>query len=336
MIKDFLQNPATRLILPASSATRRARRLRWAIKITGTLLLLLFIWKLNLHLDQIATGILRADFLPVLFSILLIFPIMALKTWRWCLILTKLGIKLPFREAYALYALGLSAGSFTPGQSGDAIKAWYLRDRGHSFGNSLVSIVLDRLLDVIILIFLASSGLLFLGSEFAGELPILLLLGLGLSLAFLFFAIPFLRNQILGCFLAFIFRRKLKTELTENLPIAANGQTYLITLVTASLAIMRVWLLALALGMHLNLPEAITTSSLGTVAGLIPISTAGIGVRDVTLIGTLGQLGYATELAVSLSALVLLLNIVNLVVGYFTWIILSRVKQVKLAGASIN
>src|SRR4051812_38082380 len=73
------------LLRPPLSAktTSRSGWLRWGIRLTGTILLLIFLWKFNLNLGQISADLLKVNLWPVLASILLIFPILALKTVRW-------------------------------------------------------------------------------------------------------------------------------------------------------------------------------------------------------------------------------------------------------------
>jgi hypothetical protein len=307
---------------------------RWLIRLAITALLLVFLWRLNLNFTQIAQGILGAAFLPLLVSLLLIFPILALKTWRWQLILGDLGIKVSFRSAHSLYALGISAGSFTPGQSGDLIKALYLNKAGHSGGNSLLSVVLDRLFDVAVLLLLAVGGLCFLGAGFSNEIPVYLVLLLGVTGAVVVLAVAKLRNFFFKPVVKLVQSKKNKLGTAEEKAIPQVFQiktttlliSFLLTLFTAALATSRVWLLAMAINLNLNLVEILAVSSLATAAALVPVSVAGIGTRDFTLVAILGKLGYAAEKAVSLSALVLLLNAFNLVAGYLVWLVQKPTK----------
>jgi uncharacterized protein (TIRG00374 family) len=265
-------------------------------------------------------------------SVVLVFPFIAIKTWRWQIILRDLGMELPFGTAYRLYSVGLAAGSFTPGQSGDAIKAWYLRDMGYPLGAALVSIVLDRLFDVALLLLLAAGGLLFLGTDFAGELPALLVLLGGTAVALLVLSLPGWRTRLFDFALKIVLRRKARRQGDTTLEAEENQAVQRLrpvnflpvfgsTLLGTGLALFRVWLLALALDLNLTLLQVVAVSSLATAVSLVPISVGGIGTRDVTLVGILSKLGYAREKAVSLSTLILLLNLVNLVVGYAIWAI---------------
>jgi uncharacterized protein (TIRG00374 family) len=310
---------------------------RWAVRVVVMVLLLLFLLRLNLNFGLMVSGLLRASPVAVLASVALIYPILVVKSWRWRLILANLKVKISFSEAYHLYALGLSVGSFTPGQAGDAIKAWPLKSKGYSLGVGLVSVILDRLFDVVILLLLAGGSLFFLGSSYLNQISVVITL-LGITLiGLLVLALPALRSRLAGLVLKLItarltkrpyrFARGVRSEdLTSigSIKLSHYWQSFCATLVTCGLAIARTWLLALALGLNLNLGEAIAVSSLATVAALVPISISGIGVRDFTLISLMGKLGYSFESALELSTLILMLNLVNLLLGYLIWVTRSK------------
>jgi uncharacterized protein (TIRG00374 family) len=319
----------------AVKQTRKKQGLRWLVRLGGTVLLLFFLWRLNLDPAKILEDLLHANGWLVGLAVLLVLPFIGLKAWRWRIILKDLGIEISFREAYRLYAVGLATGSFTPGQAGDAVKAWYLREMGYSLGAALVSIVLDRLFDVAVLLLLAAGGLLFLGTAFAGELPALVLLLVGTLAALVALSNPTLRTRLIDFALKIVLRNKAKrqgdtrleaeeVEAEQRLRPVSFLPVFGATVAGSALALFRVWLLALAIGLNLNLLQVVAVSSLATAVSLVPVSVGGIGARDVTLVGILSKLGYASEKAISLSTLILMLNLVNLVAGYAIWFLSGR------------
>ena len=328
------------------------------LRLAGTALLIFFLWKLNLDLGKVWDELSQANLWYIGASVLLVFPFIALKAWRWQAILGDVGIRLSFGKAYRIYALGLAAGSFTPGQAGDFLKAWELSRAGHSLGSAFLSAVLDRLFDVAVLVLLAASGLLVLGADFSNVLPGLIGLLAGVVVALVVLSVPTFRARLLNIALKMARKKKIENQKSqiEERDIAASvrppssgdqspvapdapssalapgltpfgGQpsalnfiaVFLLTLAASGLALVRVWLLALALGLNLGLMETVAASSLATVVSLLPISVAGIGARDVALVVILGRLGYSTEKAISLSSFILLLTLVNLIAGYAIW-----------------
>lgn len=320
-------SPQTRLD-PKASWKRVG--VRWAIRLVGTSLLLFFLWRLNLDWDKVAGELARANLWAVGASVGLVLPFIAAKAWRWQDLLAQLGLHLPFGQAYRLYALGLSAASFTPGQSGDLIKAWQLKKDGFPLGLSIVSIVLDRLFDIAVLLLLASSGLVLLGADFGSLLPPLLSLLAGIVVALLALGLPSWRSRLLTLAFKLFLRKKVgataqtPNEFSSQLPGLNLIRVFATTLLASGVALGRVWLLALALGLQLGPLELIAASSLATVVSLLPVSVGGIGARDLVLAYILQRLGYPLEKAVSLATFILLLQVVNLAAGYLIWATRSK------------
>ncbi len=317
-------------VTPASK--KRHAALSWLIRLAGTALLLFFLWKLDLDPAKVAQELLAANMWLVGASVLLVFPLIALKAWRWHTILKDLGLPVRFDRAYRLYAFGMAAGSLTPGQAGDFIKAWNLNQDGYSLSTALLSNVLDRLFDIAVLVLLASSGLLLLGSDFLSLLPALLALLVGLFAGLVVLSIPAWRNKLVGLALKVVLRRKAGLEQANSeirLRPVRFIRVFVLTLAATGLVLFRVWLLALALGLNLNFLELVASSSLATVAALIPISIGGIGTRDFALKAILAKIGYSVEKAVSLSTFILLLQVVNLGAGYLIWATRPKAEKIK-------
>ena len=309
----------------SASKSKGSQTWRWIVRLGGTALLVFFLWKLNLDPVKVAQQLWQANLWLVALAVLGVFPLNALKAWRWQLILNDLRIHIGFNQAYRLYALGTAVGSFTPGQSGDLIKAWYLQDQGFRLSTGIISVVLDRLFDVAALILIATSGLLVLGANFASLLPALIALLVGVGAGLLVLSVPRLRDPLLRLTLRLVLRKRAgldatgEAEAAEQLKPIKFGSIFGITVLATLVVLGRVWLLAAALSINLDFMQVMAASSLATVISLIPISIGGIGARDITLVYVLGQLGYDQEKAVGLSTFILLLQLVNLLVGYLIW-----------------
>jgi uncharacterized membrane protein YbhN (UPF0104 family) len=81
------------------------------------------------------------------------------------------------------------------------------------------------------------------------------------------------------------------------------------------LASAAVELLASSLGMHLSLMSAVWITAAVYAVVLLPISVAGVGVREVTLTKALGLLGINSSLAVALSILLFADPLINALIG---------------------
>lgn len=301
---------------------------RWLLRLIGPALLLFFLWRSDLR--AIGAALAGLNWWPLLLSLGL-FPLFILvKSWRWSLIMRELALNPPgLAYLCALYTIGLYAGGVTPGQSGDFVKGWYLRDRGLPLGPSLFSIVLDRLFDFFVMALLALLGLVaFLDVLPSDVQPAVRAFTVGFAAAVVLLTpalmaraprewllarlTPLLPGRIRA--VAERFRAQLGAL---SLRPAAFAMLLLTTTLSAASTMVRIWLLYVSLGLlHIPLVEVIGSTALIAILQALPISFAGIGVRDAVLVAVLGRHGASPELAISLSALFLLINIEHILLGF--------------------
>ncbi len=300
---------------------------RWLLRLIGPALLVIFLAKSDLGAITSAFG--TMDLWPLALSLCLFPLFIGVKTWRWQLIMRELGLApTPFGLAAALYTIGLYAGGITPGQSGDFIKGWYLQKRGLPLAPSLFSILIDRLFDLFIMALLAVIGLFTFADVFpAGVQPLIRIATLGFA-ALMALITPSLmarapREWLLGLAARIAparFRARIDSVRQQFAPLSLRPlplvRLLLATAASASSTMLRIWLLYFALRLSIPLLEVIGSTALIAILQALPISVAGIGVRDAVLVALLGRHGYAAEQAISLSALFLLLNIEHILLGF--------------------
>lgn len=304
-------------------------RYRWAIRLVG-IIVFVFIVTTKVDVTKTLRILWRANFYYIALSAAMVVPLVAIKAWRWRVILSSLGVELSLGNCWRLYAIGLAAGFITPGQLGDAVKALYLRDMGHGLGIPLLSVVLDRLLDLLVLVLLACSGIFVFWEDFQGQFRALVAL-LGGIISLLFIVI---NKEWRGFFVERALPYLVPERAKEMTGLQSSGQpcggisvgraslalNLGITFLAFAISLSRLYLLVLSLGMEIGWLPFVASMSLASVVSLIPISVAGIGTRDAALIVTFSQLGLSSELAVSLSALILLLYVLNGIVGFLVWL----------------
>jgi uncharacterized protein (TIRG00374 family) len=301
--------------------------LRWGLRLLGPALLFYFLLTTDLRL--VWRTLLDADSGLVLLSLALVAPFLLLKAVRWQLILRAWRIRIPLREAVALYCIGIFLGAVTPGQAGDAVKAWYLRKRGTPLSAGLASVVVDRLFDVGITALLAATGIYFFWTILPGGKLVNVLVVVGLLAAVLGgLAVAGnrrLRSLVLQRVIPRIAPKLVHERLGSDVLAALHltpPQIVIITMVTLSGLVwtyIRIYILFLAINTPIALGPFI---ALVAILALVQIaSPGGVGTRDVTLVYVLGSLlqmsqEQAVARALSLSALLLLLNLENIVIGF--------------------
>lgn len=93
---------------------------------------------------------------------LLLFPIITTKVYRWNYLMKKQNINYSFKEALLMYGSGMYIGIITPGRVGDFTKIAYLKNDHCSLGKSAVSVILDRVFDLLFLAIFGYLGLFFI------------------------------------------------------------------------------------------------------------------------------------------------------------------------------
>lgn len=299
--------------------------LRWLLRLIGPALLILFI--ATSDLGRLVEILRDARLWPILLSLLLLPPFLILKSWRWLRLLREMGIPLPLPTACALYMVGIFYGATTPGQAGDLLKAVYIRDRGHPMPPALLSVVIDRLFDLLLMAATATIGIFALGRllptrELQNAVVVLMAIGLAVVTALLVARGP--RQWALTVVLPKIAPRLKATLDRWNSQLAALtlrprliGELSLVTVASAFFTFYRLWLLFAALGLdRVPLYVVVGISALIAVLQVLPISIGGVGVRDVALVAALAPYGYDQEQALTLSALFLLINVQHIIVGF--------------------
>jgi uncharacterized protein (TIRG00374 family) len=319
--------------------------LPWLLRLLGPALLVLFL--ATADLGELWRTISTARLWPIALSLLLMPPFVLIKAWRWLRIMRELGLRLDFPTACALYTVGLFYGATTPGQAGDLLKAFYLRDRGQPLAPATLSVVLDRLFDLLIMAALATLGIFALGQLLPSrelQSALVLLMGLGLAALTVVLVARGPREWALTVALPRLAPRLQATLARWNSQLrtltlrpALIGELTLLSLGSACFTFLRLWLLFLALGLdRVPLYVVIGASALIAVLQVLPISIAGLGVRDAVLIAILLPYGYQAEQAITLSALFLLINLEHILVGFILsfWYPLGRLTAPPGEGAA--
>ncbi|MCG3142538.1 MAG: hypothetical protein HDKAJFGB_04033 [Anaerolineae bacterium] len=295
------------------------KRHQTLLRVLALLALLAFV--LWLKVDLYATfEILRAANLWwVGLALLGFIPFLLIKAWRWQIILRDLGVPIPFRQAVRLYALGLGAGMLTPGNVGDAVKVAYFRERG--FSESVISVVLDRIWDVLILLLLAGSGV-FMFSQIAAGQWLMLALLIGGTLAALFITIHPRTQRWL---FEFFMRLRKKQTNGAYTPATLTPKQVLVQFALSVLATIvvyaRLFCTAAALGILLPPLPFVAAMSLSSIAQLVSVIPGGVGPREALLILLAPALGISVAQALALAALMFLLQLQNGIVGFGVWLL---------------
>ncbi len=274
--------------------------------------------------------ILSVNPLALSLSLVLVVPLGLVKGLRWYVILRGMGQQVRLRTALGGYWLAMGAGSVTPGQLGDLSKAWYLKSQGVPLRFGLVSSLLDRVLDVTLVLVLLIWVVLTWGILGEATIAVSGALLIATVILGLFFTSRGFRMATLGRWGPLLSRvaavGKLVPALNSSLDTGVYWPHMLLgaglTVLGYGIGAMRVQLLIWGIGEELSVLQGLSIATLASGASLLPITMAGVGTRDLALMLYVAALGKSPSLGIALSMLVLALNLSSVLLGLATslWI----------------
>jgi uncharacterized membrane protein YbhN (UPF0104 family) len=273
----------------------------------------------------------KADVGAVLVAVLVTTGISLLQARRWEIVLARMAHSLPFADALKLVLIGYFFNQTLPSTvGGDAYRAWGAYRLGIRAGDAVSSVIVDRVLAVLALMGMILAGSYWLLDIFrvpgAGWVVALAALGAVTGTAALLllphFAQP-LKNWRLVRYLLHISDgvRAVVSSSTATL------QVVLLTFAGFGAISFVVYLLAQGMGIELGFGYALLFVPLVTLITVLPISIAGWGLRESSMVVTLGLIGVQSVDAFSLSVLFGLVVMASGIPGGIIWLSRPRARH---------
>jgi uncharacterized protein (TIRG00374 family) len=299
--------------------------MRTVIKLLiGLLLLAIILMRLDMGAVVKAIGDYHAPSVTAAAAIFLVGCFVATAKWR--VFIPQFG----FLPLLRISLIGQFYAMVLPGQvAGDVVKAYRIA-KGQAEKTRLVtSILVDRVVSTLALLVLGAVGL-WLSPRIAGTTLGLSFLALILVLCGTLVALRVGSAYVLAGRIAGLIRRigprcaRLATALERFLEVWRDYASeparllisFLIGLVFQLLVVAIYAILANDLSIRITLADWLWITAVASLAVVLPVSIAGIGLREGALIGTLGYLGVAAERAIALSFGIFLLMVFGAMIGW--------------------
>ncbi len=255
----------------------------------------------------------------VILALILNVPLVGLKALRWCLLMRAVGIRIPPWTALRVYFASLFVGFLTPGRVGEFVKAAYVSSKTNTkLSRTLPSALMDRLFDLYVLTAVGMVGLfrysLVDGAEAQWVVAVVALL-LVIPLLFGVIRKPLKRLKVSRPVAR--LRKRLPDAILEAVDQSAVLTTWVsltcvgITILAYLVFFFQCRVGAWAVHLHISFVDMVLVMSVTSLVSLIPVSVAGIGVRDASLIILLGKIGASTGQALAFSLMVLVVSYIG-------------------------
>ena len=298
----------------------------------GVLLFIFILSRLNFAYYKTLVSEMQVSKLLIIFLINFLFLVSStfLKSYRWQRLMKAQGIKYSFWQTFLMYQASVYIGMFTPARLGEATRVLYLKEN-HSLGRGFVSIVLDRMADMLFLLLSGFLGMFLFLDIIKGQILIFgIMIFILLLLIILIFKSNLLRYFLKKIFYYFVpqkYKESWKLNFQDffsDLKIYKFNDyifSFFLTLIIWFTYYIVVYLFALEIGMY-QVPFLYFFSALSIVSllTLLPISIAGIGTRDAALLAMFSVFKVQPESTIALSMFILFLTFLVAAVGFFCWL----------------
>lgn len=304
------------------------RWLGWAIRLAGLLILPLLIWR---GVDAGATVeiVRQANGALVLVALAFAFTGVLLRVWRWRIVARACGLHYTkYLDYLRLYSTGLFAGAVVPQAAAAFAPVVFISTEGRPWRRAAVSIILDRSLELALLLGFALWGVFYLlPMSSAASLAVVSAAGtvtLGAGGAFALGCAQRHRRVNTSRLRRLASRFASLAELEQWASTAKALTSRLGPLALASLAILALQVLvatSLAGALDLDVSPAflVATYSLVLLATTLPISVLGLGPREGVLVAVLTASSVTSEEAMALGILLSMVAIATRLPGIVPW-----------------
>lgn len=276
-------------------------------------------------------------------SLLLFGVVNAILALRWWVICQRLGMGVAFKELFQVYYISWFLSIIPLAAISPISKLIYLKDEGKPTDITAVSITLDKLFDIIGLMFFSLFGIVYFPQSFFKDLHLWVYFG---GMAFLVLVILVFGSRIWK-----ILKELLRRYSSQKLQKLGSGlELYLtkfwsefdmklfslllgISITIGLLRSLILYLLAISLNIHVSFGLIIACRALFGIVNIIPITVSGLGTRDAILLPALSLSGVSKEFALALGFVAFLWALISKISGIIFWVKrplpLSRFKTTK-------
>ena len=242
---------------------------------------------------------------------------LAVQTWKWLVILERQKIRVSFKKLYLIQLVSAFYGTITPGRVGSFLKISYLADlTDYPAGRCSISVVIDKILDIIVLISFAAVGCIVSLRYFGiGMLVVIIILATAFVLSLFLLTENSWRNKLFATAIVPAIPERFKPRL-QKFACSFYGSTLSprnlifplsLTFLSWLISYSQIYLVAVALSIKVSYIPFIFLIAVGALVGLLPLSISGLGTREAALIIVLTPWGLSAQEVMAISLLGILI-----------------------------
>lgn len=280
----------------------------------GIVLFLYIITKTDLN--KLLIVLKQVNIKLILLALVMSIITILLMNLRWTRIIQAMKIDINYSDCLPMFLKSLAIGAITPGRIGELYRAKYLKDKTKKdIGETLSSVVLDRIYDLLSLLVLSLIGVLLLTHFYITTLPVYIII---LFIIILFLSLIALLNKktanffILPLINLIIPKKNKETSRLQydvffttinKLKFYNYFEVLSITILIWFINFVRLYIIAISLNINISFWFILIISPVITVLNLVPITISGLGTLQASCIYVMGIVAVPMESAIAFSFL---------------------------------
>ncbi len=291
------------------------KKIKKYLPVIGIFIFLYILIKLDIK--KILLEISQAKINFLLIAVLFIFISFVTETLKWFSIARVQKTNISFFQALRINIVSFFYGFITPSKVGGIMRAKYLKEYNNNVGKGVGNFILDKVLDVCSLIFLA----ILFSFVFKDILPVnFFYYSIALLVSMIIFLFIFFDIKKSRFFLGFFYRKfvpekwkeRAKKEFYsfyEDMPKKRYFFLFFLLNILNWIVIYSIsFFIGKSVGINLHFFYFLAILPIATLVAQIPITIAGLGTREATLITLFGLIGIDKTKVFSMS-------MINLFIG---------------------
>lgn len=276
--------------------------------------------------------------ISIVAAVLIVLVIQCVSSLRWQILLKK-DFDAPYLKLLSMYLIGMFFNNFLPTLvGGDLIKTYYLYKQTGKGSVALASIFLDRYAGFTALIFNTVIALIF-GHyllEGTGFISFFLILVVGFICASLVIWVDFMHRWAMTV-MSKVHMYGINHKIDEFYEVLMGYKGHMVgfykafglSILVQGGVVIAYFILGWGIGMDVSIGYFFLFIPLATVASMVPISLAGLGVREGIFIYLFTRIGVSQVEALSLSLLFFFVTLIISIIGGIEYVRIGGKKAVK-------
>lgn len=299
---------------------------KWLLQLLGIALFIYILFSVDiqmllLQLQKVTIGWL-------IFSAMILTGVYLLKSLRWKVLLQRLGIRYSYKNALLAFTSANFIAFVTPGRLGEVAKSVYVKnDVNQPISFTLPTVILDRIFDVYTLLFFAMYGILKYAIFESFNVTTYIIIGLLIVLP-----IVMINHRFLKYLNTWMNKRKIFQPIQVYLQMFMNAiarfnglviiSSEAITLLAYGVLFIVAWAIGKSMGLDFTFMEYAMFISVANILSFLPISVAGLGTREASLVFLFAIFGVSSEVAVLYAMLIFVIfYVIGGLFGYICFIL---------------